>query len=305
LPVGFAVCLALAWAGVDALAPERADPEYLARRDLLRERLSERPDARLAVVLGSSRTGCGFAPELLPGGERPALWFNMSHYGAGPVFNLVILNRMVRDGFRPDVAVIEVMPPFAAREHPRLLGTHLSGRELAFASDYLAPGPLSWQWFRHRFVKVASVKQTLDPYGTVVVPGPFGGPADPQEAVTAAERDLRTGEQRRVYAALARDLALSPAAEQALRETLRVCRGHGITPVLLLTPEGGVFRAWYDPQRLRAFEASVAALAREHDVRLIDARDWLADADFSDGHHPLRRGAEKFTRRLVREAEGL
>lgn len=303
LPVAFALCVVLAWAGVDAFAPERADPEYLARRDLLRDRTRERPDARLAVVFGSSRTGCGFAPELLPAGERSALWFNLSHYGAGPVFNLVILNRVIRDGFRPDVAVIEVMPPFATREHPRFLGTHFSAGELAFASDYLPPGPLLWQWFRHRFVKVGSVKQTLDPHGTVVVPGPFGGPANPQEEVTPTERDYRTGEQRRMYVPLAGKLEVSPAADRALRDTLRVCREHGITPVLLLAPEGSEFRGWYDPARLRRFDEAVAVLAAEHGVRLIDARDWLPDADFADGHHPLRRGAEAFTRRLVREVE--
>src|SRR5262245_50809431 len=74
LPAGFALCLVLAWAAVDIAAPERADPEYLSRRDLLRQRVQERPDARLAVVLGSSRTGCGFAPEILPQGERSAVW---------------------------------------------------------------------------------------------------------------------------------------------------------------------------------------------------------------------------------------
>jgi hypothetical protein len=34
---------------------------------------------------------------------------------------------------------------------------------------------------------------------------------------------------------------------------------------------------------------------------LIDARDWLPEADFMDSHHPLRRGAAALTARLVAE----
>jgi hypothetical protein len=36
-------------------------------------------------------------------------------------------------------------------------------------------------------------------------------------------------------------------------------------------------------------------------VPVVDARTWLDDDDFTDSHHPLQRGAEKFTRRLGRE----
>jgi hypothetical protein len=34
----------------------------------------------------------------------------------------------------------------------------------------------------------------------------------------------------------------------------------------------------------------------------IDARDWLPEAAFNDGHHTLVAGAEAFTDRLLREA---
>ncbi len=34
---------------------------------------------------------------------------------------------------------------------------------------------------------------------------------------------------------------------------------------------------------------------------VVDARGWLTDADLYDDHHPLRRGAVEFTRRLGRD----
>ena len=33
---------------------------------------------------------------------------------------------------------------------------------------------------------------------------------------------------------------------------------------------------------------------------VVDARDWLADADFYDYHHVLHRGAKAYTDRLAR-----
>lgn len=304
-PAAFALCLAAAWTGADLARPDAADPEYLVRRDLLRERLAERPDARLAVVVGSSRTGLGFVPESLPDlaapDGRPVLWFNLSHYGAGPVFDLVILRRMLHDGFRPAVAVIEVMPPFVGKESPRLVGMHLSARELVFAADYLPAGPTAWQFARHRFIKPMNVRQVFDPAGMVVRPGRYGGPPRLDEEIAPAERARRTATQHGMYAPTVRTLHVGPGADRALRDMLQLCRDHGIAPVLFLAPEGSEFRGWYDAARLKQFEAYLDNLTREYGAQLTDARGWLPDDAFTDGHHPLRRGAAAVTARLVEE----
>lgn len=304
-PLAFATCLVLAWAGADALCPDAADPDYLARRDLLRERLNENPGARLAVVVGSSRTGLGFFPESLaanPTRDRnPTLWCNVSHYGAGPAFDLIILDRLHRDGIRPDVAVVEVMPPFVVNESPRWVGMHLSARELVFATGYLPAWPTTWQCLRHRFVKVANVRQVFNPLGAITPPGRFGGPPRLDEELTPEDRALRIAGQEGMHGPAAQEMKVPPGADRAIRDTLQRCRDRGIAAVLLLAPEGRAFRKLYDPDRLRQFESYLAEVAREHGARLIDARDWLTDDDFADSHHPLRRGAVKFTERLVRE----
>ncbi|MFO0822988.1 MAG: hypothetical protein U0792_07695 [Gemmataceae bacterium] len=67
------------------------------------------------------------------------------------------------------------------------------------------------------------------------------------------------------------------------------------------TPEGPTFRGWYDPAGVARFDAYLNGVAREYELPILDARDWLEENDFHDAHHPLRRGADKFTLRFARE----
>ena len=63
---------------------------------------------------------------------------------------------------------------------------------------------------------------------------------------------------------------------------------------LVLMPESRAFRGLYGPgadDRLRAVLPA----------GVVDAREWLPDDAFNDGHHMLARGAEAFTDRLGRE----
>jgi hypothetical protein len=306
VPAALALCLVFCWAAADVSAPARIDPEYLVRRNLLRDRLAEHPDARLVVVLGSSRVGMGFAPETVPPAptDRPTIWFNASHVGAGPLFNLVVLNRLLAEGIRPAAAVIEVMPAFFARENPRFVGPYLSARELAFASDYLPAGRLGWQCVRRRYTRPWSLKQLADPESATAPLLPLGGRAHLEEEITPEDRAARVAGQEQMHGPAARELEVTPGADRALRDALRACRERGIVPVLLLAPESTAFRRWYDPDRLRHFEEYLAAVSRENGANLIDARGWLADDAFTDGHHPLRRGAAAFSERLISTVAG-
>jgi hypothetical protein len=49
----------------------------------------------------------------------------------------------------------------------------------------------------------------------------------------------------------------------------------------------------------------VAELQKEYAVEVIDARCWVADKDFADGHHVLEGGATTFTTRLCAEVQRL
>jgi hypothetical protein len=68
-------------------------------------------------------------------------------------------------------------------------------------------------------------------------------------------------------------------------------------------PEGEAFRQWYPPGAGERLDAYVRGLADEFGVPVIDARRWMRDEDFWDGHHLLPGGAAAFSRRLALEAK--
>jgi hypothetical protein len=298
-PVAFALVVAGIWTTTEVVRPEVCDPDYLARRDLLRRRLEERPRDRLAVVLGSSRTGLGFVPEALPQNDG-TLWFNLSHFASGPVFLLVTLDRMERDGIRPDVVVIELMPAFLVHEHPRLVGMHLSALEVMATAEYGDGGLRGWYYLRHRLVP-GNLKQAFDPVGMIRSPRPYGGPPVLYDTMNPVVRANLSRIEQEKYRREIRSMVVSPGADRALRALLSRCRDRGIRPVLLLAPEAPSFRAAYDPAGWDRVEGYLKELAKEHGAPLIDARAWLEEDDFFDSHHPMRAGAEAFTRRLAKE----
>jgi hypothetical protein len=66
-------------------------------------------------------------------------------------------------------------------------------------------------------------------------------------------------------------------------------------------PEASEFRNWYSPTALDRLSVYLTALRREYDVRLVDARRWIPDGCFYDGHHLLQQGAAAFTQRFGME----
>src|SRR5262245_23832946 len=78
------------------------DPAYAHKLWRLQARLAEEPGRPLLLLLGTSRGGVGFAPEALPAlpkvNGREPLPFNFSVGGAGPVTQLLCLQRLVKEG---------------------------------------------------------------------------------------------------------------------------------------------------------------------------------------------------------------
>ncbi|MFO0799097.1 MAG: hypothetical protein U0804_16640 [Gemmataceae bacterium] len=302
VPLAAVVLLSAAWVGVETVRPEVVDPDYFQRRDALRARVAEHPGKPLAVVIGSSRMVQGFSPDTLPdpaGG--PVLWFNAAHFGAGPVLNSVVLSRLLADGIKPDLVVFEIMPAFCVSENAPFLSHHLTHRDLAGIHRYTPPGELDLCYLRFRLTRPARLTRAAEPFAGIIPPLPYGGNPTPIIDVTEEDRAARLVVQTRALGAALKRLTVRPEADRALRASLQQCRAHGITPVLIRSPEGPTFRGFYDPAALARFEGYVADVARENGVRLIDARDWLAESDFMDSHHPLHRGSVAFTTRLVAE----
>lgn len=214
-----------------------------------------------------------------------------------------MLHRLLRAGVRPAVVALEVMPTYFAADDGAHAVAFFGAADLALARGY-ARWPLDYDYRHLRFrYRCATTPIVIpDPVPGQTGHGPRGGFLGLVDDLAPAERARHAALSRPTFGAPLNPMAVRAGADRALRDTLREAAAHGVRVVLLRTPEGPVFRSWYDPAGLARFDAYVAGVAAEFGVPVLDARFWLDEEDFSDSHHVLRRGAEKFTARFAREA---
>jgi hypothetical protein len=315
----FFVAFQVALAGlIDWHVPRLYDEEYGVRLAALRTCLAQEPDRPLLLVVGTSRVGMGFAPDLLPelrtpSGQR-ALAFNFSHLASGPVLNLMILRRLLGEGIRPQWLVLEIVPAGLAHESASMPATMAAAQDLPVAVRYFPP----WKvltvyarqrlipWYKHRAGILRGIAPAWAPYQDPreqISLTPLGGDRSwlVEAMVSPDEVRRRTALVRDVYYDLFQKFHIDPAADRATRELLELCRREHIPVTLFITPEGTVYRNWYSESARREVDQYLARIGSEYGVVVTDTRGWLPDSDFTDSHHPLKRGAEAFTQRLGRE----
>jgi hypothetical protein len=304
----------------DGWFPQMYDPEYDARLSRLRARLAEQPDRPLLLMLGSSRTVMCFRPEILSllrtDSGQPVLPFNFSHYGGNQAIQLMKLHRLLRQGIRPRWVVLELMLPMLSEDSPAVAMNGASALDLPVARRYMPNDRLFGVFLRNRslplYLRRSHLLHAFAPGW--VEPGnrlerdqikldPLGGDTGwmvPREVTPESVRRFTDCTRARYFAELQR-FHIKDRPQRAVRDLLRLCRREGIGVVLLLTPESSEYRGWYPPSADAEIGQYCAGLRRDFGVPVVDARDWLADGDFLDGHHTLQRGADAFTRRLERE----
>jgi hypothetical protein len=161
-------------------------------------------------------------------------------------------------------------------------------------------------WFGLRFQVLARVQPKWTPPG---VPQVVRERLDPtgwtpwREVVTPDVYRARLAVARQEHFATLQNLqAIGEAPRRALLETFAICRREGIAAVAVLPPEGGDFRAWYGPGARRVAAELWALADAATGGRAVDAREWLPDDAFVDGHHVREAAAPGYTARLAREA---
>jgi hypothetical protein len=121
--------------------------------------------------------------------------------------------------------------------------------------------------------------------------------------ISAAARLALTAHAERQYDAAFRDFRIGPGARQALDDLLDCCRRERIRTALVLMPEGTAFQERYPRDMQTVLQQFLNELCGRYGAglidALIDARHWIADADFSDSHHLLPAGATAFSDRLA------
>jgi hypothetical protein len=308
VPAAFVFVLASAWAAAEAITPEITDTDYYLRLRMIRAATAEHPDRPLALVVGSSRMVWGFRPEVLPDEPAPGevYWLNAAHVGSGPSHTRLTLHRLLRDGVRPAVVVIELMPTFFAKENNRFIAGHFAAAEMPLMRPY-ADKPLDYDYhfLSHRLSRAPDIARVTDPFAGYPTPLPRGGHPHCEATISPAERAKRTAAACGANFGPLQHMNVRPGADLALRDAIREATAHGIRVVLLRSPEGPTFRSWYKPDAQDRFDDYVARVSRETGVPVLDARLWLDEEDFYDSHHALKPGAEKFTVRFAKEMSAL
>jgi hypothetical protein len=323
---GFLTLQLLLILGIEHRAPDLRDLPYAQKIKRLRHRTEDGPTRPLTVVmLGSSRTVFGvkagrLEKPLEEATGRPVVAFNFGMYGSGPVMNLVTLRRLLADGVRPDLVLIEVLPPLLCdspylHEVQRIAADHLWWSDLQTVERFgrARPGLRRDWWascpmpcYSHRFAIVSRIAPSFLPWRLRV--DWFSGIDDsgsvypPALLISPQQRTAALESTRTEYAPYLTEFHLGGPVCQALREALALCREKGIAAALLLMPEGPQFRSWYRPADWACIESFLGEVSREYGAPIVNAREWLAEEDFSDSHHLLPAGAAKFTDRLGREA---
>jgi hypothetical protein len=300
------------------------DPDYDCKQKRLAELQGTAPDQPLVLILGSSRTEMGFCAGRVTAKihDRLAVAFNFGMSGGGSMLQSVCLRRLLADGVRPDLLILEVLPPTLNQpnahpvEEDWLDGSRLRTSEITFLRRYHSnPGHLSRGWGKARSLPCVWQRHSLrtslvgESADTIPEPERILGTTDQFGWTPFCLPDV-TPERHRTASAFANlqykhafgDFRLAGGPALALEEMLIRCRQEGIPVALLLMPESSEFRALYPPAMRQGTDEFLHELCVRWDLRLVDAREWLPDEAFWDSHHLLPRGAEAFTDRFQSES---
>jgi hypothetical protein len=294
------------------------DPNCATRENLLRAAVANHPRQPLVIVLGTSRCLHGLRPDMLTDSSgddlsRPVV-FNFSQPGFGPTHSYVALKHLLRDGFRPEAIVLELVPAQLGMNLSQidyLDATRLNLRELG---DYAVfrdrPGDVYRQWYEARALPAFSFRfrvmerilprwippnksltgwRGLDANGWL----PLYWNTPSAQALEEAQKNL---------APFLRNFRIAPDNERAIRMIVELCRTRRISLTVLFAPEGPAFRSWYTPEAIAGMRQLIDWLRHDQGVPVVDARDWIeSEALFWDSHHLVPKGAEVFTHQLSRE----
>lgn len=268
----------------------------------------------LVVFSGSSRVANGFDParvEIDSGHRLHA--FNLAVPGAGPFAQWTFLQRLFHAKIRPKLVLLEILPILledktdGPRERIWMRMNQLTRREkqefvrLGWPAENLDSNELSLPWVDYRLPILSRTLPSFIPPKSAVdwsrTNDAHGWDVIAEDDYSAERTDKAKAIARKEYEVLLKNLNFGGASIQALQASIHECRARGIEVHLILMPESTTFRSWYGPR----VNERLLNLLHSLDAPLTDAREWIPDHEFIDGHHLYQSGAKRFTERLTRE----
>lgn len=320
---------AVLWVGaavvVEGRRPEVIDPSYYNRVRCFRQGLAADPaHTRTVVMLGTSRTYDGLRADLLSeslsgGLGRPVSVTNLGIPGGCFLNDLLTWRRLRRDGVRPDLLLVEVMPGLFTADSPiqmteewmpsnrlswfdlGVLEPYRAGTRPDLAREVALVGATTL--YSRRYALLRAVTPRLVPAcdedgNPLTYEAGRTGPL-PAE-VTPAIRAKAMAQAYESYAGWVANC--HPERCESVREVLADAREAGIPVALVVMPEGPVYRSWYGPETWPRVQTWIDQVSQEYGAEVINAREWIdEEEDFIDSHHLLPEGAARFSERLGRE----
>ncbi len=242
----FAALQVVAAVALERRLPGMIDPDYGARLSRIRKAHADHAKNALTVVmLGSSRTYHGMASDELHESLSRALGRQVSVVnaglpGAGPFTELFLWRRLRRDGVRPDLLLVEVLPGLVSDartvhdlSEDRMPADHLLWSDLPLLERYQAGTRTCLRraaivseaatLYTHRFgILHALMPCLLSDHGAALVtpPGPSFIPDDPSPDQRARALDFA----RREYVPALIESNPDSSAGRVLHELLASCR---------------------------------------------------------------------------------
>jgi len=304
--------------------PELVDVEFGRKLADLQAAVSKQPERPLVLMLGSSRVATGFRPDALVGGvskgQNDPLAFNFAQVGSGPEIAHLTLQRLLNSGVKPSWVLLEFWPPtwgavrslHEFRDQVEIGALHWN--EVRLLAHYVArPKYLYRQWylsllvptFAHRDQLVGGLTPTL----ALKSPEPDRrclnldalGWWSPKQTVEEDERLELIAQYEKTYQQRLQRFAIAKVPDRALRAMISLCQSQEIRVSVVVLPEGRSFQSLYPDSAMAEIRQYLTTIARETGVQVVDARDWVGEDGFMDGHHLLPTGAAIFTQRLGRE----
>jgi hypothetical protein len=305
---------------IELWAPSWREPVVRSRVEHFRVRAgADQPNLQSVLFLGSSRFQYGIRVEML---ERdlskslgaPTAVFNYGVSGA----NIRTSHRQWRHlratGVRPTLAVVEVVPT----------SLHEGCSREDIPLSYTPPGELDWTdieetcrldsdhahlyWenvlaraipsYGHRLVITTRVLPNLHPQSHRRQADEF------QDATEPPTQPDPEAALRHAYKEHGLQLGFMRVGKKNIADVealLADLRADGVKTILLVSPEGPIFRSWYRPYGWSNVDAALKDLCARQNVQYVCARFWLEEDAFFDSHHMNVPGSIQFCDRLSRE----
>ncbi len=296
------------------------------------KRLHELPQPPDIICLGSSRFQAAIRADALgslpPGGDgRQPCVFNAAVGAGDAVVVERILGRLLAEGRRPKLLVIEVCPENLARrsywidQHVMRMLTWWDMPEYFFAACFsrqpmrlVSARLLPLYLHRYQLRKQAAAALL----GDWVVPDAAAEAARAEEEllgpISAAglaraapglprvpPKDIRLVWGLPELKDWLNDYEVDGVMPRALERVLARCRGEGIAVLLLAPPLCGPHRALYTPAVEEAFQSYLTSLTRDYSCDFADCRALIPDGYFRNHDHLDEEGAIYFSGLLAED----